>query len=134
MRVALVAVAALALLGACGGGTTSTASPAPGQTPGPATPAGGGDTSAISCNDGGAGAPAEIFDFGFRPSPVTAGADLTVTWTNTGATIHDLTFDNGGPDCGTLASTDTLSVLFPGPGTYAYHCSIHPAMKGSVVV
>jgi plastocyanin len=133
VRIALVAVAALALLGACGGGTSSTATPGAGQTPGPATPAGG-NPSAISCNDGGAGAAAEIFDFGFRPSPVTAAADLTVTWTNAGATNHNLTFDNGGPDCGALASTETLSVLFPGAGTYAYHCSIHPVMKGSVVV
>ena len=79
------------------------------------------------------GTAAEIFDFGFRPSPVAADADLTVTWTNTGDADHTVTFD-AGPDCGTLATTETVSVLFPGPGSYPYHCAIHGAMKGTVVV
>ncbi len=135
MRSSLVAVAILALAGACGGGTPiGTRTPAPQQTQASVvSPAGGGDASLISCNDGGAGTAAEIFDFGFRPSPVAADADLTVTWTNTGGADHTITFDTG-PDCGTLASTETLSVLFPGPGSYAYHCAIHGSMKGTVTV
>ncbi len=87
----------------------------------------------ISCNDGVVGAAAEIFDFGFRPDPVTAAADLTVTWTNTGSATHTVTFDNG-PDCGSLGSTETLSVLFPGPGSYPYRCTIHGSMRGTVTV
>lgn len=141
MRIPLIAIAVLALAGACGGGTPATAKPATSvlgtaavatATPGGAvtTPAPGAQ---VSCNDGGAGTAAEIFDLGFRPNPVTADADLTVTWTNTGAVTHTITFD-AGPDCGSLASGDTLSVLFPGPGSYAYHCAIHAVMKGTVTV
>lgn len=143
MRVPLVAVAILALAGACGSGTPSaTSTPAAQQTPGGVatptagvpTPAGGpGDASRISCNDGGVGTAVEIFDFGYRPTPATASADLTVTWTNTGSATHTVTFDTG-PDCGSVASTETLSVLFPGPGSYPYHCDIHKSMKGTVTV
>ena len=132
MHVPLVALAIFALVGACGGGGPSgAATPASGQSPAGGTPAG--NASLISCNDGGIGTAAEIFDFGFRPTPVTADADLTVTWTNTGDADHTVTFD-GGPDCGTLANGETVSVLFPGAGSYAYHCEIHKAMKGTVAV
>lgn len=128
MRVSVVAIAILALAGACGSGTPA------GATATPGAPQGGGNAAAISCDDGGTGSAAEIFDFGFRPNPIAAASDLTVTWTNTGSATHTVTFDNGGPDCGHLASTETLSVLFPGPGTYTYHCAIHASMKGTVTV
>jgi plastocyanin len=137
VRIPLVAIAVLALAGACGGGTPATAKPPASSSGGGATSspaAGAGNAAAISCNDGGTGSAAEIFDLGFRPNPIAASSDLTVTWTNTGALTHDITFDNGGPDCGHLAPTDLLSVLFPGPGSYAYHCSIHATMKGTVTV
>ena len=140
MRIPLVAVAILALAGACGGGTpsaTSTPRAAPtiggAATAGASVPAGVGDPSQISCNDGGAGTAAEIFDNGFRPDPVSADADRTVTWTNTGTRTHTVTFDNG-PDCSSLEGTETLSVLFPGPGSYTYHCTIHGSMRGTVTV
>jgi plastocyanin len=133
VRLAFLAATILALATACGGGPAVTTPPTsvPGATA--TATAGGPDTAQISCNDGGAGTAAEIFDFGFRPSPVTAGADLTVTWTNTGSAAHTVTFDTG-PDCGTLQSGDMLSVLFPGAGSYAYHCEIHRQMTGTVTV
>lgn len=135
VRVPLAAVAILALLGACGGGTpSSTSTPVPRQTQASGTaPAGGGGASQISCNDGGVGTAAEIFDFGYRPDPVTADAALTVTWSNTGGTTHTVTFDDG-PDCGSVASTETISVLFPGAGSYPYRCTIHGSMRGTVTV
>ena len=56
-----------------------------------------------------------------------------VLWTNTGSATHTVTFDNG-KDCGSLAAGDLLHVQFNAPGTYAYHCSIHSSMKGTVTV
>lgn len=124
----LTLLAAIALAAACGGGSPATAGVT--ATPAGGTPAAGSEP---SCNDGGAGTPAEIFDFGFQPSPVVADTELTVTWTNTGGTTHTITFDSG-KDCGRLGSSETLSVLFPGPGSYPYHCDIHKTMKGTVTV
>lgn len=134
MRYAFLAGGVLLLATACGGGQPTTTNRATGAPPSVTGTAPGATAAGqVSCNDGGAGTAAEIFDFGFRPSPITPGADLTVTWTNTGSTTHTVTFD-AGPDCGSLASGETLSVLFPGAGSYAYHCTIHPAMKATVVV
>jgi plastocyanin len=129
----LTLLAVIALAAACGGGSPATTGPTstgPGATATPGGTVAGGEP---LCNDGGAGTPAEIFDFGFQPSPVVADAELTVTWTNTGGATHTITFDSG-KDCGRLASSDTLSVLFPGPGSYPYHCDIHKTMKGTVTV
>ena len=33
-----------------------------------------------------------------------------------------------------LPFASSYSVTFPNPGTYAYHCAIHPGMIGTVVV
>jgi plastocyanin len=62
------------------------------------------------------------------------GVGKTVTWTNGDTTDHTVTFDNG-PDCGHVtASGGTVTVTFPKVGTYAYHCTIHASMKGTVTV
>jgi plastocyanin len=33
-----------------------------------------------------------------------------------------------------LAQNDTFSVTLTALGTYAYHCSLHPFMKGQIVM
>ena len=33
-----------------------------------------------------------------------------------------------------LPFESSYSVTFPNPGTYTYHCAIHPGMTGTVVV
>lgn len=139
----LTILAVIALAAACGGGppAATTAGPAA-TTPaaattapagGTASPGGGGNAADISCNDGGAGAPVSIVDFAYEPATATADDTDTVTWTNNGDADHTVTF-TGGPDCGSLGSGDTLSVLFPGPGTYPYFCDFHAQMQGSVTV
>jgi plastocyanin len=147
----LTVLAALALVAACGGPaggsnqpTGAATSPPAGATAttGVATatpPAGGGssgggtDANNVSCNDGAVGNEVSIVDFSFEPATVAADADGTVNWTNNGSATHTVTFDNG-KDCGSLASGDTLTVLFLAPGTYTYHCEIHKSMKGTVTV
>jgi plastocyanin len=56
-----------------------------------------------------------------------------VTWGNNDSTTHTTTAD-GGKWNATLASGGTTTVKFDTPGTYAYHCSIHSFMKGTIVV
>lgn len=99
-----------------------------------ATPGGAvGSADDVSCNDGGEGTAVTIVDNAFQPAAVTADADDSVNWTNTGDSDHTVTFDNG-KDCGELESGQTLTVEFLAPGTYPYHCDIHGTMKGTVTV
>lgn len=75
-----------------------------------------------------------IVDFGFEPTSVTVKVGATVTWTNTGSASHTATADDGSFDSKSLAGGKAFSQIFTTAGTFAYHCAIHPAMKGTVVV
>jgi plastocyanin len=75
-----------------------------------------------------------IVDFAFDPSSITIEAGGTVTWTNTGNATHTVTSDDGTFNSGNIASGGTYSFTFDTPGTYTYHCSIHPNMTAEVVV
>lgn len=76
----------------------------------------------------------DIVDFGFNPGTIEVPVGSTVTWTNTGAAPHTVTSDDGAFDSGALQPGDTFSATFSAPGTFAYHCDIHPAMTATVVV
>ena len=101
--------------------------------PGGATASGAPASGAASAAAGG-GTPAKIIDFGFDPATVTVKVGGSVTWTNTGATAHTVTADDGSFDSKSLASNATFSQTFAKAGTFAYHCAIHPGMKGTVTV
>jgi plastocyanin len=73
-----------------------------------------------------------IADFTFQPSELTVAAGSVAISNNDSAT-HTVTADDGAFD----ASVDggaTGSITVDAPGTYAYHCSIHSAMTGTLVV
>ncbi|MEA2511104.1 MAG: hypothetical protein QOJ59_591 [Thermomicrobiales bacterium] len=80
------------------------------------------------------GASVDIVDFAFDPSSVTIEAGGTVTWTNVGDAPHTVTSDDGTFDSGELANGDTFSSTFDEPGTYTYHCDIHPDMTAEIIV
>jgi hypothetical protein len=75
-----------------------------------------------------------IIDFAFSPSTLTIAPGNTVTWTNHGATAHTVTADAGAFGSAALLPGQTFSFTFSTPGTFSYHCSIHPFMTASVVV
>ena len=77
-----------------------------------------------------------ISDFAFKPDRVTVTAGSVVTWTNSAGRAHTVTSDKGGMlDSGSIGAGAAYGNLFDTPGTYAYHCTIHPdRMKGTVVV
>lgn len=144
----LTMFAVIALAGACGGGTPAASTAAPtstnagptttpaGTTAATATAGGGGggsDPANVSCNDGVVGTDVAIVDFAFEPATIAADADDTVHWANNGAATHTVTFDNG-KDCGSMASGESLTVLFLAPGAYPYYCDIHKTMTGTVTV
>ena len=73
-----------------------------------------------------------ISGFAFSPGTVTVSVGDTVTWTNNDGVGHTATGDDF--DTGTISGGATASVTFDTAGTFAYHCSIHPQMNGTVVV
>jgi plastocyanin len=73
------------------------------------------------------------FDFGFDPNTTTISGGDTVSWENTGETIHNVKgkgFFSDGMEPG-----DTFQHEFTKAGVYDYLCTLHPdTMQGSVVV
>ncbi len=75
-----------------------------------------------------------ISDFKFSPATITIHAGDTITWTNNGPAPHTATASNGSFDTGNLNKGQSASHTFTQAGTFAYICSIHPFMHGTVVV
>ena len=75
-----------------------------------------------------------IKDFAFNPSTLEVKAGTTVTWTNQDTTTHTVTGDHGEFDSGNLAQGKSFIHAFDQPGTYPYHCSIHPSMMATITV
>ena len=66
---------------------------------------------------------------------VVIGVNNTITWTNDDIAAHTVTSDTVGAfDSGNIAAGATWSYTFTSPGTYGYHCSYHPWMRGTVIV
>ncbi len=72
--------------------------------------------------------------WGFAPPSITIHVGDTVIWTNAGTYQHTVTADNGAFDSGNVNAGATWSFTFTSPGTYTYHCTPHPWMKGTIVV
>jgi plastocyanin len=49
-------------------------------------------------------------------------------------TTHNITADDGSFVSGNIAPGATFQTTFGAQGSYPYHCSIHPTMKGTVTV
>lgn len=74
----------------------------------------------------------------FVPQSIQVAAGSTVTWVNNDSITHTATADDLNAlevwDSGSIASGQSFSRTFTKPGTYFYHCSIHPGMKGIIQV
>lgn len=75
-----------------------------------------------------------IQDFSFQPNNITVPVGTTVAWTNQGSVPHTVTADNGAFDSNNIQPNGQFKYTFNTSGTYAYHCKIHPIMKGRVQV
>jgi plastocyanin len=75
-----------------------------------------------------------ISDFEFTPATITVNTGDTVQWTNDGPTGHSATAKDKSFDTGILAKGESGSQTFSTAGSYAYICTPHPFMKGTVKV
>lgn len=75
-----------------------------------------------------------IADFSFTPAAITIHVGDTIQWLNNGPSAHTATADNGSFNTGVLKKGQSATVTFNRAGTYAYMCTIHPFMHGTVVV
>src|SRR6266851_2341409 len=125
----MLVLSALVLLAACGGSSTGTGSGTPATTP---TQANYAQVVMITTDSSGT--------FTFSPATIAIKAGKTVTWKNGTSVAHTVTSDDGGKafDSGTsnpvAAQTGTFTFTFKTPGTFTYHCSFQPFMKGTVIV
>jgi plastocyanin len=112
------AVAALLATG-CGGGNSA---PSAG-----AAPSAGGSSVAPSA--------ITISNFKFSPGTLRVKDGARIKVANDDSAPHTVTADDGHSfDSGTVDSGASTTVQAPAAGTYAYHCTIHPFMKGKLVV
>lgn len=76
-----------------------------------------------------------IENYAFTPANITVKKGTKVTWTNKDSVQHDVMSDSGNELAGPLlAKGETYSHTFDTVGTFSYHCSPHPYMKGTVTV
>jgi len=75
-----------------------------------------------------------IANFSFDPASLTITTGTTVTWTNNDTAPHNIAGDDGTLGSNSLAKGEAFSFAFTKPGTFSYHCGVHPSMKASITV
>jgi len=76
----------------------------------------------------------QIKQFQFSQPALTVPVGTTVTWVNQDQDAHTVTADDGRFTSTGLDHGEQFSYRFTAPGTYAYHCALHPHMTARIVV
>ncbi len=79
----------------------------------------------------------EMRNLAFTPKKITVKKGTEVTWVNRDSARHDIVPDEPSDDFRAselLGQDQSFSVTFNTVGTYAYHCTPHPFMKGTIEV
>lgn len=76
----------------------------------------------------------KIDNFTFTPATLTVPVGAQVTWTNRDDIPHTVVSDDQAIKSKALDTDDKFTFTFSKAGTYTYFCSLHPKMKGKVVV
>jgi plastocyanin len=78
----------------------------------------------------------KIDNFSFSPATLTVAVGTTVTWTNQDDIPHTVvsTDDPRAFRSKVLDTDEKFTYTFSKAGTFAYFCSVHPKMTGTVVV
>ena len=72
--------------------------------------------------------------FAYSPATVTVKTGESVQFVNDDDAAHTATATDSSFDSGYLAKGDRWTATFSKPGEFAYLCTYHPFMKGSVTV
>ena len=75
-----------------------------------------------------------ISGFAFSPKVMTVSAGDAVTFVNKDQEAHTVVATGGAFASSGLDTNDKWTVRLTKPGTYQYFCSLHPYMKGTLVV
>jgi plastocyanin len=119
----LMLAALTVAVAACGGGGSATNPVTP---PGPAT--GGNNNPVVTTS-------VTLLNSAFTPSAIQVSPSATVTFTNSDNTTHNVTFSNATIGASGDFNSGSKTLVMPAAtGTYAFHCTIHAGMTGSVVV
>lgn len=79
--------------------------------------------------------PVAIQNFAFAPKTIVVPVGARVVWVNRDEEPHVITSAGSlFTSSKALDTSDTYAVTFSKPGTYAYYCSIHPMMVGTIIV
>jgi plastocyanin len=116
------------VLAACSPAATS---PAP-VSAGPATPVSTGP--AAGAGSSGDAISIEMKNFSFSPQETTIKVGTKITWTNMDSAGHDVKAADGSWGSDTLTQGQSFSHVFDKPGTYAYVCTFHARMTGTIIV
>ena len=78
----------------------------------------------------------ELKAYSFVPEVLNIQKNTAVVWIHKDLAPHTVTSSGGSEsfDSGTLQRDQTFTYTFRNPGTYDYYCTIHPSMRGKVVV
>ena len=75
-----------------------------------------------------------IQGFAFNPDSITISPGDTIKWTNMDSATHTVEATDSSFKSDNLKTGDSYEHTFTNPGTYNYMCSIHPSMRGSIIV
>ena len=76
----------------------------------------------------------DIKSFAFDPKNAEISLGDTVEWVNNDAFTHSAVSDGGSFDTGNIPGEERRTFVPRTKGTFAYHCSWHPPMRGSIEV
>jgi plastocyanin len=76
-----------------------------------------------------------VYDNYFEPKSIEIAAGTKVRWKSHGAHMHTVTADNDEWRSLDLGAGKEVTVTLNKPGTYHYHCNVHPKeMRGTIIV
>jgi len=75
-----------------------------------------------------------IENYAFQPDPITIAVGTTVIWTNRDEVTHTVVSSDKLFASPELETNRSFEFTFRKAGTFPYFCTLHPEMKGKVIV